>query len=77
MSDDHRPDLKLKQAGTYEDLSPGEQAAAIAYAFERALADPGATPRARGRAHARRTAKAIEDRAGKADKPGASRLVVR
>jgi hypothetical protein len=64
----------LKKAGAYEDLAPAEQAAAIAYAFERALANPAATPRARIErmlAHAR----AIQDRAGKADKAGASKLV--
>jgi len=66
----------LPKAGArpYEDYAPAEQAAAIAYAFERALAHPAATPRARIErmlAHAQ----AIEDRAGKADKPGASMLV--
>ena len=66
-------DLKAG-ARPYEDFAPAEQAAAIAYAFERALANPSATPRARIErmlAHA----KAIEDRSGKADKVGASMLV--
>jgi hypothetical protein len=67
-------DLRLRAAGGYADYAPGEQAAAIAYAFERALANPSATPRSRIErmlAHAR----AIEDRAGKEDEPGAKRLV--
>jgi len=67
-------DIQKSGSRPYEAYAPGEQAAAIAYAFERAIAQPAATPRARIErmlVHAR----AIEDRAGKADKPGATRLV--
>ena len=69
-------DRRLYQVASpkYEDFAPAEQAAAIAYAFERALANPAQTPRARVErmlAYAR----AIEDRSGKAEKPGATRLV--
>jgi hypothetical protein len=59
---------------SYEQAAPAVQAAAIALAFERALANPSGTPRARVAAmlaHAR----SIEARAGRADQPGAARLV--